>query len=576
MIELINVNKRFKNKVLFENVSLKIDKPGIYSFIGDNGVGKTTLLNIINKSIKANKGKVINKIKKKCFVSQSVNLIKHLTVKEHFELFCLDFRLLKRVNLYSKLNSYPSELSFGQRQRINCLISLYINSSLLIIDEPTSHLDEKNSELMMKEIKKVSRDKIVLLVSHHIDLVNEYSDAIYKIENNEVKLIKDNNSVGSILNKKAKFRFKRYINKNIRKYKKDNLLFSFIVFIMCFLVLLSNSVSSSIKRIINEEILYSLDYNKFYLKQCDEVKKENFVVKKCSNLSEYKLEILSSKYKVGLNYDVLMNTLYKSNKFSVVSNKNITLYEGRYPLKYNEIITNENYKIGDIITLKANEIISFDKTDIYNETLDLVVVGNIKNKHLFNEDKYYIDFDLLEEHLKEKQLINNGINLYSYFKWVDVENYKYVVYFDDIDIDVLKRNNIEYLSSQYDYYKNLEKIEIEIANCFKYLSYLVVPTCFYYFIRLLNKKIKYREKEINFLISNCINKKKVVKLISKEQRKLIGFCYFICVVLVTIINSMIFKESGFSSLIYLAYFIIICLVNYLLTKLFLSRRIRVC
>ena len=123
MLELINIEKKYKNKILFQNVNIRIDCPGLYCLVGDNGSGKSTLLNIIGGFIKPTKGKV-KKDNKCVLISQKVKLIKTLTIKEHFKMFGLDINLLKKVKLINKENKYPYELSFGMRQRICVLLVL--------------------------------------------------------------------------------------------------------------------------------------------------------------------------------------------------------------------------------------------------------------------------------------------------------------------------------------------------------------------------------------------------------------------------------------------------------------------
>ena len=97
MIELRNVKKKYGKRVLFSNVNLKIDKCGLYCFKGENGTGKTTLLNIISRCIKPSRGKVISRFKCCSFVSQKVNLINTMTIREIFKMLRIDCNLLKRI-----------------------------------------------------------------------------------------------------------------------------------------------------------------------------------------------------------------------------------------------------------------------------------------------------------------------------------------------------------------------------------------------------------------------------------------------------------------------------------------------
>lgn len=542
MIELINIKKQYKERVIFENINLKIDKPGIYAFTGDNGIGKTTLLNIINKSIKVNKGKIVNMHKSVSFVSQKINLINHLTVKEHLDIYSIKYNVLRKFKIFSKLNNYPKELSLGQRQRVAFVIGLYSNSTLLLLDEPTSNLDEENSSNFYRQLKKISEFKTIILISHDIKKVYEYSDYIYKIENKKIievfaKPVKNK----AFFKKCTKISLKRYINKSIMRNKKNNIAYMTIVFILMFLLLLTTGTSYVFNELIEEEIAYSLDYNKFYLKECDEINKGGIMVKKCHNLSEEKLRELG-EYKVNLNLDLFVNSVYNSDKFNFISNNNKLLKEGKYPSAYNEIITNQNHKIGDIIQLKCSKIMSGEKTDIYAKTITLKVVGITNNKRFTKENNYYLDYDLFSDYLKTEILINNKIDLYSYFKWLETDGYKYVIYFDKINLNILKKLNINYLSSSYEYYDSLMQISKQIRDFFKVMNYLFIPFCFYYFIKITNKKMKTRDKEVLFLKANMLDKKRIIKMINKENNLLVVMTFFVNFSLLNIIMYCVFHK----------------------------------
>lgn len=542
MIELINVKKQYKERVLFENVNLKIDRPGIYTFIGDNGIGKTTLLNIINKSTKINEGKVLNQHKNISFVSQKINLIEHLTVKEHLDIYDIKYNVLRKFKIFSKLNNYPKELSLGQRQRVAFIIGLYSASTLLLLDEPTSNLDKENSSIFYQELRKISKFKTVLLVTHDLKRAYEYSDCIYKIENEKISevLVKPMKNKG-FFKKSTKLSFKKYINMSIRRNTKSNVIYVFITFIFMFLILLTNGISHVFNKLIQDEISYSLDYNKFYLKECDEISKDGILMKKCQNLSEEKIDKLK-EYKVNLNLDLFVNSIYNSDKFNFVDNDKALLKEGNYPSKYNEIITNENYQIGDIIKLKTSKIITGERTDIYSKTLILKVVGITENRRFFKENSYYLDYQLFSDYLKKEMLINNKMDLYSYFKWLDIDNYKYVIYFDDIDLDLLKKLNISYLSSSYDYYDSMLMLNEEIKTFFALINYLFIPVGLYYFIKTIKKKLKMKDKEVLFLKANMVNKKRIIKLISKENCLLILFAFCLAFLFVNIGIYLIFYK----------------------------------
>lgn len=575
MIELINVEKRYGKRILFSNINIKIDKAGLYSFIGENGCGKSTLLNIITKSIKASKGKVINKIKSRSFIIQKVSLIEHLTIREHFKLFNIDFSVLKRIKLLSKLDYYPSSLSYGQKQRIACILAIYSNSPLLIVDEPTSHLDEKNALLIMKEIKKISKHKIVLLVSHDLNFINKYSDKIYKVENGSINLVKEKVMINkSVKNRKNRYIYKHYISKSLMYYKNINIIFYIICFLISFMVTFSYCLKYNLNQVIEIEKKYSLDYNKFYLKQCDESQKDKIIIKKCYTLDENHLEILKeSEHYIGNNYEALMNYLYDTDKFSVINPYNFILKEGKYPSRYNEIIANDEYQIGDKIKLISNKVVSLNKIDIYTKEIILEVVGITKESLFIKNDKYYLDYNLIDNFMDEDVLISNKINLKNYFNELDMEDYKEVIYFKNVDISILEKNDIEYASSSYEYYKELEKSIEEIYSSLIYLNIIVVIISFYYLIKLIRKKMGYKEEEITLLKSFGVSKKKIIKLITKENLYLFEIAFLFNLIIIFTIVYLLFKSIFIPFYYILILFFILNFINKVLTKVIVYRRI---
>lgn len=575
MIELRNITKKYKRNILYEKVNLKINDTGIYSFIGDNGSGKTTLLNIIAKFIKPNKGKVKSKNMTFAFITQSVHLINHLTIKDHFAMFGIENKVLKKVRLYNKLNNYPYQLSKGQKQRIMNILAIYSYSNILLADEPTSHLDDKNSMIIVKEIVKISKSKAVLLVSHDMDLVNKYSDKIYKIENQEINLKRENEREKIKRIKKKKVKNFKYIKKSIFFYKKINFLFITMMFFIFILILLSANLNVGFNKLMNDSVNSSLDYNKFYLKQCDDV--DDTLIKKCFNLKTEKIELLK-KYKqnVSLNYDAFLNYLYDSDKFNVISKQTPILKEGKYPTSYNEIIANNKYNIGDEILLTSSKVITSDKIDIYNKELKLKVVGISENNMFLKKDNYYLDYNLIDEYLKNEILINNKISLHDYFYNNDFNDYKYVLYFDEIDINILNENNIKYMSASYDYYKNLEVILKEIRKCVLYLILIVIPVCFYYVVRLLIKKVAYKEEEISFFKAMGIKDKKIKKIIYKENRVLIFLSFIISFFIVYVIVCKILKISEIDYFYNFLIYLIVLLLVKITNNFIVSKRKRIC
>ena len=216
MITLENVNKYFnkgkKNAIhVINNTSLTLEDTGLVALLGPSGCGKTTLLNAIGGLDKVNKGKIYingSKITKRLsysldkvrnlnigYIFQDYNLIDNMTV---FDNIALSLRIngikdseeikkrvnyiLEKVGMYRYRNRYASMLSGGERQRVGIARAIVKNPSIIIADEPTGNLDSKNSIAIMNIIKSISKDRLVILVTHEKDLASFYATRIIDIK----------------------------------------------------------------------------------------------------------------------------------------------------------------------------------------------------------------------------------------------------------------------------------------------------------------------------------------------------------------------------------------------------------
>lgn len=223
MIKLANVYKYFnrgkKNEVkAIDNTSLDLPDKGIVTLLGPSGCGKTTLLNSIGGLSRINKGSIyidgeritkrsVNKIDKIRslkigYIFQNFNLLDDETVFDNVSLVLKinglkdKEEIKKRVNfcleslgIYRYRNRYASMLSGGERQRVAIARAIVKDPEVIIADEPTGNLDSKNSIEVMNIIKSISRDRLVILVTHERELAKFYSDRI--IEISDGKIVKD-------------------------------------------------------------------------------------------------------------------------------------------------------------------------------------------------------------------------------------------------------------------------------------------------------------------------------------------------------------------------------------------------
>lgn len=227
MIKLVNVYKYFnkgkKNEVkAIDNTSLDLPDKGIVTLLGPSGCGKTTLLNSIGGLSRINKGSIyidgeritkrsVNKIDKIRslkigYIFQNFNLLDDETVFDNVSLVLKinglkdKEEIKKRVNfcleslgIYRYRNRYASMLSGGERQRVAIARAIVKDPEVIIADEPTGNLDSKNTIEVMNIIKSISRDRLVILVTHERELAKFYSDRI--IEISDGKIVKDYENV---------------------------------------------------------------------------------------------------------------------------------------------------------------------------------------------------------------------------------------------------------------------------------------------------------------------------------------------------------------------------------------------
>ncbi len=234
MLELKNIKKTYitdTEKVeALKGIDLKFRKSEFVSILGQSGCGKTTLLNIIGGLDRYTSGNLIinGKSTKEFkdrdwdsyrnysvgFVFQSYNLISHQTVLSNVELALTisgvskterrerAIKALDSVGLKNQINKKPNQLSGGQMQRVAIARALVNNPDIILADEPTGALDTKTSVQVMEILKKISKDKLIIMVTHNSELAEKYSSRIIKILDGQ--LIDDSNPIKENKEKKDK------------------------------------------------------------------------------------------------------------------------------------------------------------------------------------------------------------------------------------------------------------------------------------------------------------------------------------------------------------------------------------
>lgn len=219
MLELVNIKKDYPagdgTVHALKGVSLKFRRSEFVSILGPSGCGKTTMLNIIGGLDQYTSGDlIINGISTKDFndrdwdtyrnhsigfVFQSYNLIPHQTVLQNVELALTlsgvskserkqrAVKALEDVGLGNQLSKKPSEMSGGQMQRVAIARALVNNPDIILADEPTGALDTETSVQVMEILKNISKDRLIIMVTHNPELAEKYSTRIIRMLDGELK-----------------------------------------------------------------------------------------------------------------------------------------------------------------------------------------------------------------------------------------------------------------------------------------------------------------------------------------------------------------------------------------------------
>lgn len=210
MLRLEEIKKDFKtdNNVVnvLKGITIQFRKKEFVAILGHSGCGKTTLLNIIGGLDKCTSGNVIidgrstkeyndldwndYRNKRIGFVFQSYNLIPHLTVQKNVELsmtlagvskeerHARALEALDKVGLKAHARKHPSQLSGGQMQRVAIARAIVNNPEIILADEPTGALDSESGVEVMELLKEISKDHLIVMVTHNSQLADEYATRI--------------------------------------------------------------------------------------------------------------------------------------------------------------------------------------------------------------------------------------------------------------------------------------------------------------------------------------------------------------------------------------------------------------
>ena len=493
MLRIENVSKYYKygknRKVILDKVNISLGRSGMVAIIGASGSGKSTLLNIIAGSLRSDEGKVIvgdkdiqklgekeiNYYRNKVvgYIYQDYNLIEYMSVYDNVRIGYSDnnrdyvLALLKQLDIYDKRDTLVMKLSGGEKQRVAIARAMINNPRILLCDEPTGALDSQNGIMVMEILKKISENRLVIVVSHDKDLVSRYANEIINISDGVVMQDKKGNTSND---KDDKIIYKRVRMKKLRKIalrhlfsnKKMTIMtmsaISLGIISMMMILCMGNNFNKEMNNLEKEIVgVYPIIIrNGEYIEENTDIKKEegkiypsneNIYVNK---ITEEYLDYLNSN--IGSDkiiYNYFFNKPIISDKYKVLDSSVMRIIPDS---KYIE----DNYKI----------IIGNNVRDKYDILLKVDKDGNVNKKII---DALEISLGSEYESIIGRQIkfINNDI-YYKKGEGYYYINNDYEEMFNDSEINLtivgIIQEEEDNNSGSFIYYDKMVQDEVRMAN----------------------------------------------------------------------------------------------------------------
>lgn len=459
MLKIENVSKYYKygknKKMILEDINIDFKDKGMVFILGMSGSGKSTLLNIIAGNLKSDSGRVLyegNDISKYNdrwldnyrnqvvgYIYQDYNLIEYMNVYDNVRIGQSNSNLeyvnilLKQLDIYDKRNIIVDKLSGGEKQRVAIARALVNDPKILLCDEPTGALDTENSLLVMDILKKVSKNRLVIVVSHDKDLANKYNDRIININDGCIdsdEEIDNDNSLEVI--DKSKFVRKRIntriIKKLALKHMKGNKGRTVMTILALFLGIISMLIVLSLAGNFNKELndlerdivgVFPVTVNNYeYIEDdnLDDGYSDDMIYVKGNDKYENKITDDYVKYIEGIDIDKTINYYYGDNLYFISEDSKLIdngymkmipsreyMIDNYRIIAGNDIVNNDREVLlkidnNNMISREMGEYLGIDSDSIgilYDEVIGkkIRVVDN-NNLYIKNGDYYYINSDI--------------------------------------------------------------------------------------------------------------------------------------------------------------------------------------
>ena len=415
MLELKNVSKFYYNKGMvsagFSRVNLKFDLGEFIAITGESGSGKSTLLNVISGLDSYEEGEMyINGEEtshysekdyeeyRKRYVGnifQNFNLVNSYTVYQNIELVLLlngkkkkDIKnkvieIIKQVDLYKYRNRKVSKLSGGQKQRVAIGRVLAMNTPIILADEPTGNLDRKSSESVLKLLHDLSKDKLVIVVTHNYDQIEKY--VTRKITMHDGKVIND-----------QKIRdYEKVTESNVTDFSN---------------IKLSNKIRLGVRNAFNI-------FSKFILIFAVYLFVLSFLFFSYSSFKQVEYEASTNGYNMFFGYDSDKRIIIRKNDKSSITDEDY---------KNIEKLSNVDYVVKNDLLVETSLVLSSDNYYLSGKVSNLSFINEVDYGDLPKKDDEVV-IEMSKDNFYFKSLSKNKLNTEFVVENLTTFNKKYVV-----------------------------------------------------------------------------------------------------------------------------------------------------
>lgn len=509
MIKIRDITKKYKKKYIFKNLNYEFNDKGLYIVSGKSGKGKTTLLNIIGNVDHKYEGKIYSDNTILYFRDKS-SLVNSLTVRDNIYLFekINNDKIVDYFNIKELYKKKVKKLSLGEKQLVTLTLALNSKNKSILLDEPFSALSSINLKKACLLIEKMSKEKLVILVSHNTNYFKEYKEL--NLEKYSKRKIKDFES--RQVNNKERYKLSYYLF-----YLKKVLLKKIIFALSIILIFMSFFKIRDYCNNIEKEYLdgLNIENGNIIYKQNDlkELNEDVFyeVVKRLSlyvsnyNINYYNERLYDKKLSVN---DYYIDNAFVLSSFEYIE-KNMKENEIVIGLNYHEFCMNnelyycdENYVKTLLINKKINEF-NYYINDIVSSESTRILSNKRFNKVLSNNTyiEYYLD--IKKEYLNETFKMINSDNLLSEFTFTRIgeldNEYRYILKLENksYNYPINYDNYIVCLEKGYDCYNYLNHMNslVKVDDIDENINFNVI-----------GNKLKLNEIVISSLLSEKINK----------------------------------------------------------------------